>query len=97
MAKIQVEFDTVEKLFGVTMDGKAIKNVTDVTFFAAYDDPSKGYAEIRTAEMDEENKMVKVTRILANEQGVASEIVPTDDVETQWRKELVKALFPHRN
>ncbi|MCK5607260.1 hypothetical protein KAR91_35585, partial [Candidatus Pacearchaeota archaeon] len=66
MAKIVVEFDTVEKSLVVTMDGKKVKNVSEVEFMAF--DEGMGFVELKTFEFMEEEKVVKITKIMAEDE-----------------------------
>jgi len=65
MAKISVEFDTVTKDLSVVMDGQPVENVREISCYS-YDE-NKGSVEIRTVETMQDDGMMKVVRILANE------------------------------
>jgi hypothetical protein len=65
MAKINVEFDTVEKTLDVKMDGESMSNVARVEFYS-FDGEGKGYAEVVTREHDKDNSMMRTLVITAN-------------------------------
>ena len=67
MAKIMVDFDTAEKTLAVTLDGKKIKNVSEVLFMSFAE--GSGGVEIKTMEFNEDDSIFKVTRILASDEG----------------------------
>lgn len=74
MAKIIAEFDTKEKTLSVSMDGKSVKDISSVYFMAGFDDPSQGYVEMTTVEINEEEKMSRITRLSASgEQTITTE------------------------
>lgn len=60
--KISVEFDTQSKELIVTNNGKKINNLSSIVFYT-YD--GKGSVELTTIEQNEEEKMVKLTRVVA--------------------------------
>ena len=62
--KINVEFDTQDKSLVVTSNGKKISNVSSIVFYV-YD--GKGAVELSTVEPNEDEKMVKVSRIVAED------------------------------
>lgn len=62
--KINVEFDTQDKSLAVMANGKKINNISSVVFYV-YD--GKGAVELATVEQNEDEKMVKVTRIVAED------------------------------
>lgn len=94
MAKIVVEFDTVEKSLVVTMDGKKVKNVSEVEFMAF--DEGMGFVELKTFEFMEEEKVVKITKIMAEDVAPPEEAASDEDkfTEEETIEELAKKLFP---
>ena len=63
MMKINVEFDTQDKTIIASMNGKKISNLSSIYFYV-YD--GKANVELSTLEADEEEKTVKVTRVMAD-------------------------------
>lgn len=62
--KINVEFDTQDKTITATMNGQNIENLSSISFYS-YE--GQGNVELCTVEMNETEKMVKVTRVMAQE------------------------------
>jgi hypothetical protein len=77
MAEIIAKFDTKTKELSVTMADKEVPNISSVELWGAEEvnGIKKGYITLRTVERDGDEDMVKVTNIMANEQG---EIVEKD-------------------
>ena len=89
MAKINVEFDTKDKTLNVSMDGKAVDNVSSVEFYSGYDNDGFNGSITSVDKIDEED-MVKIMRISA--QGNLVEITETSNLS----KILANKLFPAR-
>jgi len=66
MSKMNVEFDTKDKILNVVMDGKNIENVRSVEFFQGYDDDRFG-GSITTVEKIDDDDYVKIMRISAKD------------------------------
>jgi len=82
MAEIIATFDTKTKQFSVTLNGKAVKNISSIGMYGSYEDTNKGYLELRTSMSNEDEKMIEITKILASE----------DSVKVWTDEELHKAL-----
>jgi len=68
MALIKVEYDTVKKEAFATIDGKTLNNLSSIYCGHSYSDDEgnpKFSFEISTMEIDEENKMMKLHRVMA--------------------------------
>lgn len=65
--KISVEFDTISKVLVVTLDDKKVKNISEVLFLDFGD--SGGAVEMRQSEFIDDEKVHKVTKIMADERG----------------------------
>lgn len=69
MAKIAVSFDTVEKTMKVTIDGKAIDNVSCASFYCNSYEPGEEFrCQIQTMMKDEDNDMNSYTNLMASAQ-----------------------------
>lgn len=79
MAKITVEFDTVEKTMVVKQDNQVLENVNSVN---CYQYGKDACIEVNMSEDDEVNEVDKYTRICA-----------ADNDETKRIKLLAKSLF----
>jgi len=90
MAKIVAEFDTQTKELSVTMNGKAVKDVSVAYFMADWEDKKKGFVELSTVSTDENEGMAQVTRIMASEEDFT--VVRDDSV----RKEIAKLYAKRR-
>ena len=91
MAEIVATFDTKDKTLIVSMGGKKMKDVTSVEFFKFGNDNAA--VEIRSMERQEDEDIIKITKILANEEGVKI----TDTIEEEdLTEDLSKALFPKK-
>lgn len=68
MAKINIEYDTKEKTLVATMDGKAIKNLSNVYIsqYMNYKDKQEAHIELVTATGNEEEGMYERHCIYAN-------------------------------
>lgn len=70
MAKVNVEYDTVEKTASVTIDGKSVDNLASVVVYCGYsmneDDPPKFCLEMTSCAEDEDNDMRSMNRITAS-------------------------------
>lgn len=70
MAKISIEFDTLEKDLVVTIDGAAVENVVGVSIYPSYYDDQDGdeyHCTISTRVKDPEHDTVVTTNICASE------------------------------
>ena len=76
MAQINVSFDTVTKDLNVSLNGAKIDNVSNVWIEADFE--GKGFVELKTTEFMEDDKILKMTKIVADE--VSTEIVEDDEV-----------------
>ena len=111
MAEIVATFDTKSKALSVTKDGKKLKDVSGVEFYAYGE---QGGVEIRSVNMNEEESFVTITKIMANEQG--EDVITTEkcesgdmngkdkdkekDKEKDKKKQtadLARALFPNKD
>ena len=75
MAKVMVEFDTVEKTMSATIDGKAVENCYEISFGKYGDDEFGCSIGIRTE--DKSNKMMKNERIYASKSKEANSLSAT--------------------
>lgn len=85
MAKVNVEFDTVEKTMSVTMDGSKIDNATSVFMGCGYDDQC--YCEIGMVDQNKEEGYLMQHRLVANSQGVLAKV---SEIEQQIHKYFAK-------
>lgn len=84
MAKLVVEFDTVDKSFVVKQDGKKIDNVTSFSVYKSeYDEVSR--CDVGMMEEDEENGMHTYTRMCASKND--------EDVAGLAESKIVSGLF----
>lgn len=90
MAKISVNFDTVDKTIKVSLDGKPVENVQCVRFDASYmEDEDEFNCCITTMTKDETNDMRSYTQLMASEK--SPEFVSKEDF-TQVRAAIAKFL-----
>lgn len=90
MAKINVEFDTKDKVLSVTMDGQVIEDVSSVEFYKGYDNPDQFHGVFTTVERMDDDKVIKVTRVSAKD-GI------TETTESSnLPKLLARKLFPKK-
>ena len=87
MAKINVEFDTKDKILNVKLDGTTIENVSSVDFFQSFENDDF-HGSITTIEKVDEDDLVKVIRVSADD-GL-SEVVESSNLP----KILANKLFP---
>ena len=66
MAKINVEFDTKDKVLKVQLDGKTIEHVSSVDFFQSFENDDF-HGSITTIEKVDDEDLVKIIRISAND------------------------------
>lgn len=67
MSKIVVEYDTVDKTLSVTMDGKPIEDLTDVSFYVdSYD--GSAHCHVHSMKRDKETDTVVHTTVYASTQ-----------------------------
>jgi hypothetical protein len=67
MAKIAIEFDTVEKTMTATVNGAALDNVIGAHLNRGYGKKSEYQCEVVMAEESEDDDMYKWTRIVATD------------------------------
>ena len=90
MAKINVEFDTKDKVLSVTMDGKSIDNVSNVEFYSNYEgDGFRG--SVTTIEKIDKDDIHKIMRISAKDDCFVITAQSSD-----LSKILANKLFPSR-
>lgn len=68
MAKIIAEFDTVTKELSVKMNDKTVSDVASVYFMTDWEDKQKGYVELTSVTINEDEGMSRVERISAGEE-----------------------------
>lgn len=92
MAKFNIEFDTVEKLLSVTMDGTTIPNVVSISCYSDGEDESDwpDAMEVVTRTEDEDNKLVTYQRLIANKNSVE-----TVEETANLAKAFGQFLFPY--
>lgn len=102
MASVKVNYDTVSKKMECSMDEVSMANVVGCYLGKSYDEEDKFRCEIMMAEEDKENKMYKMTRVVASEDG--TEKIETVEVkkETEDTAEAklyqeMKAYFSREN
>lgn len=83
---VNVSFDTKEKKISATIDGQEVQNLDNIRFYA-YD--GKGSFELSTVEMNEDEKMVSVNRIYAEEKDTL--VIKEDDIPLH--KLIAKQIF----
>jgi hypothetical protein len=91
MAKIIAEFDTQTKELSVRMNDKKMVNIDSVVFMSDYEDKKKGYVEISSHAMDEDEKVMKVERIYASQEDF--EVVRDSGVQ----KEMAELMAARRS
>jgi len=86
---VNVNFDTKEKKIVATIDGQEVQNLDSIRFFA-YE--GKASFELSTVVMDEDEKMVSVNRIYAEEK---DELVNKEDNQDEMPlyKLIAKQIF----
>ena len=72
MAQVNIQFNTVEKTLAVSIDGKPMENVVEVCAMAYGD---KFGLDILSRSHDEENKVVKFTKIVASQSDAAAALL----------------------
>ncbi len=93
--KINVEFDTLSKVLGVSIDGKKVKNISEVRFFGF--DANKGAVEIRQSESLEDDKAHKITTVMAGSGDTSYSSTITIEAEASVPcEDIAKRLFPHK-
>lgn len=73
MAKISVDFDTVEKTMVVKHDGKVLKNVNGLSMYCGYE--GKHSCDIMMSEHDEESGVTMYQRLSASDSNEAKEAI----------------------
>lgn len=82
MAKISIEFDTLEKTLEVKMDGEVVNDVTSVSIYQPFsydgdnddDDEPTFQINLSLGEHDKINKVRKFTHLVASEQNPTGEV-----------------------
>uniref|UniRef100_A0A6M3K5U8 Uncharacterized protein n=1 Tax=viral metagenome TaxID=1070528 RepID=A0A6M3K5U8_9ZZZZ len=90
MVKINVEFDTKDKVLNIMMDGKSMENVGSIEFYKGWDDDEKFHGSITTIEKVDDEDYTKIMRISA-EHGVV-EVTESSNIH----KILANRLFRKR-
>lgn len=93
MAKINIEFDTVEKTMVCTKDGETVANVVGAYLGCMYDDPDEYCCEVTTMVKDDANDMRVMTRLVASANGeelVEGETNSKSDVASDIEKYFSK-------
>ena len=69
MAKISIEFDTLEKELSVTVDGTPLENVSGVSIYPGFydSDGDEYHCSITTREKDDDHDLIKMTTLCASE------------------------------
>jgi len=95
MAEITTTFDTKTKGLTVEMNGKAVKNVTRLEIWNWGDQAG---IEIQTVIREDDEDLIKITKIVASENGddIIEESTgsPTESLDNILSKDLGKLLFP---
>lgn len=65
MADIVASFNTKSKELSVTVDGKAVANVFEASFYKSYSDEDDFRCGIGTCEKNEDDDCVTMTRLMA--------------------------------
>ena len=90
MAKVTIEFDTVDKSMAIAIDGKAVDNVQYVSL-STYDGDEFG-CSIETVAKDDEHDMRTYTRLCASESKDGKEL--RDSIVSDTFPGFVKAEIP---
>jgi hypothetical protein len=91
MAKIQVEYDTVEKTCAVSVDGTALANVVGVQFGLGYGKKGEYRCEVMQMAESEDDDMYAMTRIVAGEDGSLSQAaVEQPDADEELEAEILE-------
>lgn len=91
MAIIIATFNTEDKKLEVTMDGKKMKDVSEASFYTYGE---SGGVEVRSVKSEEDDNMMVITKVIANEEG--TKITEESDAEVT-QKELASLLFAHNH
>ena len=95
MAKINVEFDTKDKVLSVVMDGKVFDNVSSVEFYSGFENDGF-HGSVTTVEKVDNDDMIKVMRISAHDQEFKIEESSKASEIPNLHKLLANKLFPAR-
>lgn len=85
MAKVIVNYDTKEKTMEITIDGKAIKNVSGANFWMDYEG-KEAHMSIGTTENSQKDGMQTYTSVCASE-GIKVEKL---DISKELSKKLLR-------
>lgn len=96
MAKINIEYDTKEKTLVATMDGKALKNLSQVMIsqYMNYKDKQEAHIELVTSIGNEDEGMYERHCIYANHEE-KTVIAGKSDVEISISEKLAKHMMSH--
>jgi hypothetical protein len=94
VAKVNFEFDTVEKTYSLTLDGKPITNVSCMQVYMDYpydndgdgDEDDKACITITTRTRDEEQGLCHYTQITASEKEVVVTEKPAEPINKEESK-----------
>jgi len=89
--KIVAEFDTKEKVLIVSMDEKKVKDVSEINFFNFGE---TGGVEMRKVSSSEDDGIITITKILANENG---EDIVEEYNENNLTTNLTQALLNRKS
>ena len=70
MAKINVEFDTVEKTMSVSMDGKSVNDISEVFFIKSWNNDDEWTCSLGTMQENEGDDLKVYTRLIASDKGL---------------------------
>jgi hypothetical protein len=67
VAQIAIAFDTATKKMVVTIDGKAVENVTEAQVYPSWDDPEEYRCMVMTRSADKDSGITTMTMLMAEE------------------------------
>lgn len=91
MAKILVEFDTVEKTLSASIDGKAVADVYGVSLYRGWaddDDVVPYRCELTTRSEDDTNKLCRYTSVVASDGTTTTTPAKPADPPAEDKKDL---------
>ena len=86
MAVVIVEYNTEDRVLKATLDGKVMKDISEVLF---YNYGEQGSVDLRTYKYDEDRKLSVVTHIVGSE-------ITTEEVSDETPMALAKLCFPSK-
>jgi len=92
MAEIVATFNTKDKTLSVEMDGKKIKDVSELH---AYIYGDMAGVELRRIESNEEDGITVITKVIANEDGEPE--ISEKECKSSVTEDLAKLLLPRKN